>query len=411
VTALAGEAYPVTRRVVALPPGQSATVEVTRCPAPDALRAEWLSLEAQARPSFFTSWAWIGCWLGRFGAQSRPQLFRVRRSGQTLALGLFVKRKLMRLRCLPSHGWLLHATGERNLDDVTTEHNALLVRADLTAADEGALLTALFTQCSDLDQIVVPSASRVPHWSTCTTGPGLLLRTHDEQAYRVDLGPVRAAGLDYVSSLGATTRATIRRSQRLYAQLGPLRLEVAADIGEALAWLEALKALHQAHWVGRGLPGVFGNPAFETFHRALIENGFADGGIHLMRLKAGEQDVGYLYNFVHGGQMLSYQSGVRFDLLTGNHHPGLLIHALAVQHALDQGLQAYDFMAGESRYKRQLANSLYPMTSYSLHRDTAALRLEETWRALKRRWLQPVPAIAGLDGALAAGRSTRASGR
>lgn len=408
MTSTAGEACPETRRIAATPALQGATLEILRCPAPEALRDEWLALEAQATPSFFISWTWISCWLRRFGPKSRPSLFRVRRDGQTLALGLFVRRTLLRLRCLPSRGWLLHTTGESRLDDLTAEHNALLVRDGLTPVEEGGILAALFAQCRDLDQLVVPNASRVPHWSACDAGPGLLLRLHAEQAYRVDLAPVRAAGGDYVSSLGATTRATIRRSQRLYAQLGLLRLHVAADAAEALSYLDRLKALHQAYWVSRGRPGVFGNPAFETFHRELIGTGFADGGIRLLRLTAGEHDVGYLYNFVRDGQMLSYQSGVRFDLLAGNHHPGLLIHALAVQQALEQGLQGYDFMAGESRYKRQLANHLYPMTSYALHRDTPALRLEEAWRALKRHWWQPVPAVAGLRGALAVDASERA---
>jgi hypothetical protein len=66
-----------------------------------------------------------------------------------------------------------------------------------------------------------------------------------------------------------------------------------------------------------------------------------------------------------------------------------------VQHAADVGLSGYDLMAGEARYKRQLANICYPMLTWSLHRPGPALWLEEGWRALKRRAAGWTPAAAG----------------
>ena len=292
---------------------------------------------------------------------------------------------------------LLHATGRPELDDLSVEHNALLARADLAASAEAAACAALLERCPGLDQLVVPRASVLPPAIVeLATSAGLRLRSTAEPAYRIDLRPLTApAARPYLDTLGAATRSTVRRSLRLYEALGPVRLETAGSVPEALHFLERLRHWHQRHWRARGLPGAFANPRFNTFHHRLVARGFDTGAIRLLRLRAGEHDVGLLYAFVHHGQMLAYQSGLHLDLVERNHHPGLVLHALAVQQAADAGLQSYDLMAGEARYKRQLASIRYPMLTWSLHRPGPALWLEEGWRAAKRRVLGPPEPGAG----------------
>ena len=53
----------------------------------------------------------------------------------------------------------------------------------------------------------------------------------------------------------------------------------------------------------------------------------------LFSVFAGEQRVGVLYNFNHGGCVMNYQSGFRME--TDNQlTPGFVCHALACQHYL-----------------------------------------------------------------------------
>ena len=63
-------------------------------------------------------------------------------------------------------------------------------------------------------------------------------------------------------------------------------------------FLEALVRLHQITWTGRGKLGAFANSTFMRFHRELITRGIPRGEIDLLRIDAGEQTVGFLYNFV-----------------------------------------------------------------------------------------------------------------
>jgi CelD/BcsL family acetyltransferase involved in cellulose biosynthesis len=380
-------------------------VELVRLPDVAALGAEWQALEDQADASFFTGWTWTRCWLQHLGdAAGQLLLLRVRQGDETVGLGLWSPRTLRRLRWLPSRALLLHATGDPAFDDLTAEHNALLSRAGLADEVAAAALPALLARQPRLGQVVVPRASVLsPALAQAACHAGLRLRSWGEPAYRIDLEAARAGRGCHLDGLGAATRSTVRRSLRLYEALGPVRLEAAASAQEALAHLERLAHWHQRHWQARGQPGAFANPRFAAFHRRLVVQAFDSGCIWLLRLAAGAHEIGYLYAFVHRGQVLAYQSGLRSDVVARNHHPGLVLHALAVQHAADAGLAGYDLMAGDARYKQQLGSQGYPMLSYSLHRPGPALWLEEGWRGLKA-WCRAAPGRARAAGS-AAGRA------
>ena len=174
--------------------------------------------------------------------------------------------------------------------------------------------------------------------------------------------PFRAA--DWLASLSANARYQIRRSNRRLAERGggALAIAAAADVAEALAWLEALMALHGETWRRRGQPGAFADPFAVRFHRALVARFFARGELDLLRITAGSgMVVGYLYNFRRNGRIYAYQSGF-CQAEEGSHEkPGLSCHALAVARALAAGDAAYDFLAGAHRYKLSLANATQPL--------------------------------------------------
>jgi CelD/BcsL family acetyltransferase involved in cellulose biosynthesis len=120
--------------------------------------------------------------------------------------------------------------------------------------------------------------------------------------------------------------------------------------------LEAMAVLHQATWSARGRPGSFAEPFFRRFHRALIARAIPRGEATLLKVSCDQAVVGVLYNFVHRGRMSAYQSGFAYRAGEPQAKPGLTCHYRAIQFALDQGLDIYDFLAGEDRYKRSLAD-------------------------------------------------------
>lgn len=303
-----------------------------------ALAALWCGLEAEAGPiPPFRAWTWVGCL-----AEERftdPWLVRAEAGGRTIGLALFNRR---------GGRLALTESGDRVLDAPFVEHNGPLVVAG-TGAEVAAMLMCAAWGLGARRLVL----SGVEEGLAAAAG-GVALRRQTRPAPFVDLDRVRQGG-DPLAHLSANARGQIRRSLRRFAEAGEVVLARAESESEALAWLDALIALHQRSWQARGKPGAFADPFMRRFHRALVARALPHGEVDLLRLSAGERVLGYLYNLRRDGHVCAYQSG--FDPAAADSHrkPGLVAHLLAIGRAAEEGAGLYDFLAGEDRYKRSLA--------------------------------------------------------
>jgi len=189
-------------------------------------------------------------------------------------------------------------------------------------------------------------------------GSGGVVRIDRSQpAPWVDFTRLGAGEAAFVNSLSANARYQVRRSARRYAALGPLAVHRAATVPEALEMLREMAVLHQASWIARGRPGAFAGPFFRRFHQELIARGLPGGEVDLLRITAGERLIGCLYNFRAGGRVMAYQSGFNYAEADPQQKPGLTSHHLAIELYRGLGCTAYDFLAGEDRYKSSFANA------------------------------------------------------
>jgi CelD/BcsL family acetyltransferase involved in cellulose biosynthesis len=341
------------------------------CPEPTVLAPLWRELEARSDASFFLSWNWIGTMVATFG---RPALLAtVRRDGVVVGLALFGRRNRWwdPLRSPALH---LNETGRADCDAVTIEYNAVLAQRGAEAAAIAAVLQTL-TGWRELHLSGV-----APAMADACRGLGLQVRLRRQQlAPYADLGDG-----DPLETLSRNSRQQIKRSLRLYEERGPLALDRAADAVEAWHWLDDLATLHTAAWQARGKPGAFANPHFRPFHRRLAAEGVASGVVDLLRVRAGEDIIGMLYNFRHGDHAYSYQSGFRFEE-DERLKPGLVSHVMAMRHYQSQGLARYCFLAGDSRYKSTLATGKDELLWLTAHREDFPHRVEAMARRLLRR--------------------------
>jgi CelD/BcsL family acetyltransferase involved in cellulose biosynthesis len=331
------------------------------------VEASWRALEAEAAPSFFQTWTWVGCLAAERFAD--PVLLRAERGGRTVALALLNRT---RGRFGAELLWL-NESGDPALDAIYVEHSGVLL-----ALDAGNLLPACLRAI--LTAPIAPSASRRGVWRlnrqlrlagvdaahlAAAQHAGALYLIQKSTAPFVDLTALAAGPDAYLASLSANTRYQIRRSDRCFARLGPLAVRQAETLDEGLAFLDALAALHQASWAARGVTGAFANPAFLHFHRSLVTRGFPRGEITLLQITAGPLVLGYLYNLRLHHRVLAYQSGFDYAAATtyaGPHaKPGLTCHHAAILHARADGATAYDFLAGPDRYKTSLARAATPL--------------------------------------------------
>jgi len=334
-------------------------IDVTLAPVTDfaALGERWRILEQRVTCSFFQSWTWMGCL-----AEERfpdPVLLEARASGETVALALFNRRRF------PREVLYLGETGNTAHDSPFIEYNAPLVAADAGPEVAAACLRAarrapVGTARAWLPRrLVLSGVDDAGLAAARASGPVGMRRT--EIAPTVDLAGLRREGRDFLDGLSANTRYQLRRSDRAYAASGALEVAPARARDDAHAWLDELAGLHQATWTQRGAAGAFATRFFTRFHHALIDRALERDEADLLRITAGERRIGFLYNFRFSGRALAYQSG--FDYASAGRHekPGLTCHHQAIRHYAGKGLRTYDFLAGEARYKRSLADGGEPL--------------------------------------------------
>jgi CelD/BcsL family acetyltransferase involved in cellulose biosynthesis len=361
-------------------------------PPPAALEHEWRVLERTARPSFFTSWHWVGTLLTALPGTQMPSLLRGVADGRTVALALLgagVSRR--RNGLIRSRGLYLNETGDAHFDALTIEHNGILAAAGREAAVFDAALGWFAGLREEADEL---------HFS------GSLLRPPEEAvegrrlgrvetvvpSYSVDLGRLSASGeLDPV--LSANARQQLRRAFRQFERFAPLQLSQAMTTSEASDFFAGLKLLHCASWERRGRAHAFTHAFFEPFHRLLIERSFAEDGVQLLKACVGDRAIGYLYNFRLGTRVYAYQSG--FADADRRERPGIVTHALAIQHAFRSGAAVYDLMAGRNRLKESLATRCEPMWWQTFQQPRLAFRLERLGRRLKHALDPQKPLSAG----------------
>lgn len=348
----------------------------------------WCSLEKRAAVPFCLSWQWIGTMLAASGIE--PVVLAGRRGDAIVLLALLNRSESWRHGVLLSRRLHLNETGDPDKDIIAIEYNGFLHDACVGRDIQERALSFLMTVPDD-DPLLGT-------WDELRLGgvPVKLERLAAEHGIRrhtisrrgtavVDLAAVRESGRDYLDSLGRNTRQQIRRAIRLYEERGPIEIEIAATRERAAEFLDGLKHLHQRHWQARGEPGAFGYPFLVEFHRQLFARCRPGDDYELVRVRSGDDPIGFIYNFRRDNWAGYYLGGFSYE--TDNRiKPGLVCFALYLQRQIEAGLDSYDFLAGDQRYKRNLGTPEPGLVWTDLQRSRAKLKLEDAVRAARRLW-------------------------
>jgi CelD/BcsL family acetyltransferase involved in cellulose biosynthesis len=349
-------------------------------PLSPRVEAIWCALEQRAKPSYFLTWGWVENWLACLPTHQAPQLAVVTGDDGPVAACFLAKRRVLRHGFVPSRALYVNYTGHDAYDELTVEHNTLL--AD---PDGGASLASLVTLLPDSwDELFLPAfdADAIKRLAETTLPDGMRVQIDRDHAdYQIDLGRVRASKDGYVPLLGSSTRAQMRKAQRA---AGTVTFEIAADDQQAQDIYDELVTLHQRSWRMRGFPGAFADPWFDRFHRRLIARRFRHGEIQLLRVKNADLTIGCIYNFVASGRVLFYQSGFGSPA-DKQLRPGYLCHQLAIEHCAKQGLEVYDLLGGDARYKASLATDEKRLVWARVQKKRLQFTLEARARAWRRR--------------------------
>jgi CelD/BcsL family acetyltransferase involved in cellulose biosynthesis len=315
-----------------------------------AAAAAWTELVAAgARDGVAASWEWTSTWLEHFGEVVPHRFALVERAGEPAGAALICGPVRRRRAGVPLRTLLVGTAGEPAGERVHVEHNRVLARPGEERAVAGALLAAL-RGAGGWDELLLPgfAPADAAHWDAAV----------QRVSWTAEPSPVcelEAAGDDGVLGLlSAGVRRRVRQSMRAYGELETGCARTPADARDVL---DELIELHGRRWASAGAPGAFASARLVGFHRALAEAWADSGRVRLFRVRAGGDTIACLYGMVEDGRLLFYQSGLRAE--TDNRlRPGLVAHVLCMEACRRDGLREYDFLAGDSRYKRELSTAV-----------------------------------------------------
>jgi CelD/BcsL family acetyltransferase involved in cellulose biosynthesis len=355
--------------------------------------AWWAALfEATDCRSIFLSPDWLQSWVEVYADDFDGEWLHWEADGRVVG-GCLLLERMIRVKGVPLRSVFLNATGMAAAPTPLSEYNDVLhlgAHREAIVADLVRLLAqrtwsrcflsgyAEGSVCAQLAQVV--GSAEVE----CETRPAPYVEFRSLADRPFDAGLTGNAGTQ------------VRKNRRVYeGRFGPLSVQPAASLDEALHFFDEMTRLHLVRWEAQGESTTLASQAVLNFHRRLIARLWPRGQVELVRVGGADKAIGYLYNYLFQGKVFFFQSGFDYELDAAR-SPGVLTHALAIEHYRRRGLQEYDFLAGDARYKRSLANCCRDLHWAVLYKDQLWARAflfgRRVWARLAER--KPAPQAA-----------------
>jgi CelD/BcsL family acetyltransferase involved in cellulose biosynthesis len=303
----------------------------------------WTDLERRVGGGrLTTSWVWISLWLHHFGDTVRPRFAVFERAGEPVAAVLLVISR-WGPKSFPFRRLHLGTAGEPAGHSVFVEYNDLLC-ADADRLEVARALAQVIRDLPGWDELDL-HGFRAETADVMATAIPFLSRV--EKSWTMRLRPTESV----LDVLPGPTRRLLRQARE---SLEPGEPELAGDVAAAQDMLKELAALHQARWTAAGKTGAFASDRFTGFLRDLTTEWHAEGRLRLYRLSGREGTLGSVVGFVEGGRFLYYQAGTQ-QFTDNRKRAGLLCHTVFAEDCRRRGLAEYEFLVGDSRFKRQLS--------------------------------------------------------
>ena len=201
------------------------------------------------------------------------------------------------------------------------------------------------------------------------------------------LATLSCSNEDYLkATLSKNTRAQISRSKKILQSQGQLTFEVFSDPEKLAELYPKIASIHIDKWQETNDGSGFSNPIFAGFHKAVALNN-TDELVQISVLSSNEVELGYLVNFVYNNKVYFYLSALQ-QSPDNKVKIGLTLHSEAIQYYAEQGIESYDFLGGDARYKQSLSNQKYGLAMKRYYRNELLLRLECHLKNVKMRLLQ-----------------------
>lgn len=318
--------------------------EVTDTQGFAALKDTWNSLAVEAGLSIFQSWQWAWHWWGANSRGKKLWLLVVKEGAKTVAVApLFISSSYLGL---PIRVVAFLGTGG-------TDYLNFIISPQRPEA-LGVLLKHLLLARSwdaiDLHQVPRGGAGSLEMLNDLaySSDGGLCCdRLAQDPAFAVALPENWDA---YLGSLSKKFRWNIQYYSRRLEREHKLRFRLSTP-ESAPADTDIFFKLHQKRFVDKKKPGAYMSPKFRKFHAALAKDLAEAGWLRLYIMEIDSRPVASLYGFSFGKGFYYFLGG--FEPEWGAMSVSTVLIARAVQDAISNGLDTFDFLRGQEPYKRK----------------------------------------------------------
>lgn len=341
-----------------------------------AVLRDWKQLESRlADVPLAASACWTETWLKHYGDLIPHRFVRAHSGDSLVGLCLLTDGVQQSEGPLPIRTLHLGTAGEPEADSVCVKYNALLCEDSRREEFLTAIIGYAESQ-RDWDELRLDGFTSADV-SILQRDPRMQSRI--VESYYFDLQAARDATGEVLTHLGQATRKNVRRNLKWY---GDLKTEWAEDVGQAESIFDDLMRLHQSRWTAVGQPGAYASRRFESFHRELLQSLIPAGRMVLFRVSSADGIVGCVQAFIDGNRALVYQGGSA--PYTGKLSPGMIVDYLCMEECLRRGLDAYDFLGGNSEHKQKLSNGTNQLAWIRCCRPRWKYRIVNAARHVKR---------------------------
>lgn len=190
---------------------------------------------------------------------------------------------------------------------------------------------------------------------------------------------------DYVTSLGKHRRYLLKtlRDFDEWAD-GNALFHLAENTAELDKGFAILQALHGERWSSEGQMGVFHAKRFCLFHKTVMPELLNRKSLELRWLTVRDQPLAVIYNIVWDNKIHFYQGG-RSMSVPKQIRPGIVLHAHAIRSAIAASHREYDFLSGDTQYKRQLSNGRHDLVQLRIAKKTVREFLRKKIASVRTR--------------------------
>jgi CelD/BcsL family acetyltransferase involved in cellulose biosynthesis len=304
----------------------------------NALAAGWNSLLRNSTASCpFLTWEWLHAWSCHLSGSSRLRILAVSAADELIALAPFrLTTGVARLPCLDMLG-----TGEAGSDYLD-----VIIRSGWEAESLDAIERFVVSQNRPLRLTHLASAAMARQlvgrlgrrgWTNITSARGTCPYI-----------PLAGYTWDsYLATLGASHRANVRRRLRALEQQFEVRFQRVTGERERRDALERLAVYHERRFDSRGT--AFGTPKLRAFHDEATARALDAGWLRMFVLRIDDTPVAVMYGLLYNHIFYFYQHG--FDDQYRQYSIGLVLMALSIRAAIEEGATEFDMLWGTEPYK------------------------------------------------------------